>query len=247
MKAILFCLLLFTCVTADKDEQNVNLDRSMTSVSPTGFEELINLNTEQSEITILNLEPKGDFFKTFLQNIIVDNERAAITHLSASYRIAMVTIRNKKKHPIVLTDKSFTYQEKNIDYRPVNSLKQYPRTLGCINWKGNIKNLYNTAVITSTTVFVVGAFVVCAKGGKCEALNQSDKVVKLSTAGETDPDKTFSAPLFESQFTYSDIIDLEFPLSLESLEVKQGMLLYKKPNDWQDSRKAILSANCLVQ
>lgn len=246
MRFTIILFLFISCVTADRDEQKVNLTRNMARVSSVNYEEYINLPFEDYEISILNIEPDGNFFKTILSNFIVDDEKSALTHLSATHMIAMITITNKTGNTIQVPEKSLYYAQSKKELIPLRKLADYPTSIGCINWKGNIKNLYNTAVITGVTVFIVGAFVACAKEGKCDALRQTDNVAKVATSGETKPDKTFSNPIFESKLKYADIIELDKPIILAPNEVKQGMVLYPKPLDWKDTNRALLTPNCLV-
>ncbi len=245
-RILIILFLLISCVTADKSEQKVKLSRNISNISNINYEEYINLPFEEYEINILNIQPEGNSFKTILSNFIVDDEKSALTHLSASYIIAMITITNKTENFIKVSESSFYYTQSEKELRPLRKLSDYPSNIGCINWKGNIKNLYNTAIITGTTVFIVGAFVACAKEGKCEGLRRIDNVTKVATSGQNDPQKTFSSPIFDSELKYADIIELINPLVLAPYETKQGMLLYPKPLDWKDTNRALLTPNCIV-
>lgn len=124
--------------------------------------------------------------------------------------------------------------------------EEFPEKIYCINWKGNLKNTYNLAVISATSVFIISAVAGCLKEGKCDAVGKIPDVLKLAQSGEKDPAKTFSSPVFSTDLKYSNTFKFE-NLTVPPKTRLTGIILYRRPIQSLHLEKFTTGANCIVK
>lgn len=190
------------------------------------------------------LKPETTVLRALFSNLVVDNEQSALLHLSHGYYITLVEARNVSGRPVRLDRPALQMRHEGQLLDPILP-RDFPDTIHCINWKGNLKNAYNATVVTLTTAFVVAAVLACVKEHDCRALRQTENVVNTARSGETNPEKAFSEPIFRTTLEYSRVVDLG-SASLEPGADVSGLVLYKKPAMAMDMVKVATAGNCVV-
>ncbi len=190
------------------------------------------------------LKPDATILRALFSNLVVDNETSALLHLSSRYYIALAEIQNASGRRMTLERSALQMRHEGQILDPILP-RDFPDTIHCINWKGNLKNAYNAAVVAATTAFFVAAVLACAKEHNCGALRQSENVLNASRSGETDPEKAFSDPVFRTTLQYSRVVDLGSTV-LESADQVSGLVLFRKPALAMDMVKVTTTGNCIV-
>ncbi|TGK07349.1 hypothetical protein EHO59_04380 [Leptospira semungkisensis] len=245
LKCFLFLsigLLVIECVTADHSERNFSA-RTAASELPTRV--VLRKSIAPNKDTKLNisvevLDPKADWSDAVLANFFIKDDSSILLRLSSHYYLVFVRIQNNNSIREVLNLSGLEFEHEGEPFRP-EAWENYPKNISCLNWKGNIKNLYNAGVLTLTTVFIVGAVAACAKEGNCDGMKHIGNVMDLSTSGETNISKAISNPLFTTNLEFWNEKD---PWVMNPGTNKEFFLLY--PKSWSQNlgTKALLSANC---
>ncbi|WCL50437.1 hypothetical protein [Leptospira sp. GIMC2001] len=243
-KLLLISFLLLSCLSADKQEQTIVLPVNSKSTNNWEIEQKHSFTKNGLQYEILYLKPSDKLIYGLFHNLVVDNIDSAAYHLSSNYIITIAIIENstKQNKKIVRQDLSVNYRDESLS--PIVPL-DYPKSIKCINWKGNLKNAYNISVISVSTLLVVGSIVACAKENKCKGLEYIDDVISLATSGETKPENSFSNPIFTSKLESSEM-EIGKEIEIASREKKEILILYKKPALDIDPEKILAKTNCLV-
>ncbi|TGK01461.1 hypothetical protein EHQ53_07780 [Leptospira langatensis] len=245
LKYFLYIAVGFTileCMTADKSERNFSAHKAANEL-PTRvvLKKKIAPNKETKlNISVEVLDTEADWSDAVLSNFLVQDDRSILLRLSSNYYLVFVRIRNNNSVREVLQLSSLEFEHEGEPFRP-EAWENYPKNISCLNWKGNIKNLYNAGVLTLTTVFIVGVLAACAKEGKCEGIQHIEKALNLASSGETNVSKVISNPLFTTNLEFWNEKD---PWVMNPGTNKEFFLLY--PKSWSQNlgTKALLSPNC---
>lgn len=247
MKAVpvvLIFLFLYGCVTADQNTQSIYIRGRSHNGGDFIVHHYHEYDRDGVRYRFFFMEPNSSLTSDLLSNFIVDSRESAIAQISANHLFTLIEIENRNIYDIKVDPASLSLPFNGRMIEPL-SLYELPRSIYCINWKGNIKNAFNIAVATVTTAYVVAAFIGCAKEGKCEALNHIDEVIQISRSGEKEPGQMFSSPLFTTSLKYSNIIDPR-KIEVSGRSMVSGLLMYRRPLFSLNGGKIVNSANCIV-
>ncbi len=237
-----FHFLFFSCITADQSERKFLAQKATNELSTRLIlqKKIGPTKNKKVDISVEVLDPEADWTDALLSNFIIQDDKSVLLRLSSQYYLVFVRVKNRTGFREVLTLNDLEFEHEGDPFRPV-AWDKYPSEISCLNWKGNLKNLYNAGVATVTTVFIVGALAVCAKEGKCEGVRHIDTAFNLASSGETVFDKTLSNPVFTTRMEFWNEKD---PWVIGAGADKEFFLLY--PKSWSQGigTRALMSANC---
>ncbi len=231
-------------MTADKSSQALNLNAEDAKKKMV-LEKYFEKSGKALRFRFYHLKPDTFFLSDIFSNLIVDNPDAAFVQILANYSVTLAEVENISDEIIRTDRKSFTVPFGESLLEPIFA-EEFPEKIYCINWKGNLKNTYNLAVISATSVFIISAVAGCLKEGKCDAVGKIPDVLKLAQSGEKDPAKTFSSPVFSTDLKYSNTFKFE-NLTVPPKTRLTGIILYKRPIQSLHLEKFTTAANCIVK
>ncbi|MDX1961110.1 MAG: hypothetical protein SFU98_21250 [Leptospiraceae bacterium] len=242
----LILLVLLGCVSADKNEQTYQLHPRESNISEVFMGNTQNIETQNIKIQKQEFNPNSNLIHDVFHNFIVDNKESAYKFLSRNFIISYVVAENKTDKPIHLNEEQLTYKIDDKVLKPIHP-SEFPKQIYCVNWKGNIKNLYNLSIFTGAVLIVAGAAVTCVKNeNDCEqAKLATEYTLKLSQTGEVDPEKSFSNPIFTTNIKYTEILN-EKTEAIPPLSKKKGILIYERPITSLNKARVLNSLNCVL-
>ncbi len=242
---LLFLTFHLSCVSADRSNQRMSLSANLSNDLSKATRLYHEATRGDLRVLFYELDANQNIFSKIFSNFIVDNQDAAMMHLSGGYIVTIAEIINSSNSRLIVGPEylRLPYHGRKLD--PVLP-DDFPRALSCINWKGNIKNVYNITIIAAVTAVVAASIVACAKKGDCDGVdlllnNHTDNDREDTNSGDI-----FSNPVFTTRLDYEGLID---PLKIE---VPPGgtistIVLYKKPYIAMDSSRITTSANCVIR
>ncbi len=152
-------------------------------------------------------------FDEFILGLSVDSEESALQHFQSKYLGVYLNLKNESSGPLQfqLSQLVLKTEYENIASVPFDQL---PAELNRVNWKGNMKNAYNAAVVTVGTVAIIASVLYCLKEGECGAMiRAADTAINLtaahldrSTAATEERGEMFSSVTHNTELIYENLL-----------------------------------------
>ncbi|GEM_PF-2030316 len=230
MVLALFLIPFLGCATADKLSTKLHVDEKKVEATYT-----VELKYRYDDL-IIDMKVIDDSNTTFFGNIInsiaVSSQESGFDYLIHNYYITFISVENTGKQKKFFNINSLRLKVDDEYVKPL-SPEKFPKVAKRVNVKGQLKNIYNLAVVAAVTSYVVISVAMCAKDGKCEGLRYIDDVFELSQSGEKDTKKLYSNFFHKMKYEYDKTLTKD--TVIKPGEKVSGIVFFRKREGMFDS------------
>ncbi|EPG67734.1 hypothetical protein [Leptospira wolffii] len=240
---ILCFLFLFEgCLFPDRDRQSLSFHPDSVRENELDVIHTYEVREEGLSGSIYLMKSDSNLVELFLSNIVVDNSKSAMMHLSPKYLVALAVVENTSEETKILSYHKLNLSLENRTLIPLEP-KDYPKEIRCFNWKGTAKNFYNFIAISVVAVYTVNAMFGCLEG-KCDAIRDLQKET------ETHPPFLNDGSYF-SDLNFTTALDFRNGESegflIQPKTVAKGVFLYRNPKGFSETKEFLTKGNCEIR
>jgi hypothetical protein len=136
--ALFLAFSISGCVTADQDNSSLYIQGKALNNGDYIIQHYHEYGRDGLTYRIFQLKPNSNVVMDLFYNIFVDDKDSAIVQISTNHLVTLAVVENENDHdmPIKRDSLSLPFEGKVID--PILP-HEFPRSIRCINWKGNLK------------------------------------------------------------------------------------------------------------
>jgi hypothetical protein len=226
----LFLIPFLGCATADKPSSKLCIDEEKVQATYTvelryRYDDLI------VDIKVID-DSNTSFFGNIINSIAVSSQESGFDYLLDNYYITFISVENTGRRKKSFNIASLRLKVDDEYVKPL-SPEKFPKVAKRVNVKGQMKNIYNLAVVAAVTSYVVISVAMCAKDGKCEGLRYVGDVFEVSQSGEKDPKKLYSNFFHKMKYEYDKTLKTDNVI--KPRETVSGIVFFKKREGMFDS------------